>query len=108
MVAGKLTEIISFNRLKSEINEYFEEETKCYFPYCQTRAQVIYEGDTKMELVDEITFVNNITFIVRYYHKNHLSKLDRIAFKEEMYEIMEIIEDKEAQLLRLKCKLVNE
>lgn len=108
MVAGKLTEIISFDRLKSVTNKYGEEETKGFLPYAYTRAQVIYEGDTKMELYNEITFINNVTFIVRYYHLKMLKKDDRITFKSEPYEIMEIVPDKEAQLIRLKCKLINE
>ena len=115
MDAGRLTEKIIVEKLNTEVNEYGEDEIKQYVPSIYTRGQVIYNGEIKTDVGNELLFIDEITINLRLYLQKYISNSDRIIISVpdthndgEVYEILAIYPDRTAQMLSLKCKKVHD
>lgn len=108
MVSGRLDKIIILERLKTEVNKFGEDETKAFVPYCRTRAEVLFGGNNKMEIGNEVTFIDDVVFHVRLYHIKQIQEFDRIVYFGRTYTILTIQPDVDNQMLILKCRQYNE
>lgn len=115
MDAGKLTEKIIVEKLVVEVNEYGEDEITQYVPSVTTRGHVIYDGQVKTDVGNELLFIDEITINLRLYLQKYISNSDRIIIsvdgthnEGDVYEILSVFPDKVAQMLTLKCKKVHE
>lgn len=107
-VSGKFNKIIVLERLETKPNRFGEIETTGYVPYCRTKAQISFNGDNKTDLGTEITFINDMDVILRFYFKDIIKTDDRIIYLEKPYEIMTVQPDEDNRLLILKCREWNE
>lgn len=108
MVSGLLNKLIILEHLDSATNNFGEEETLSYIPYCRTKAQVYFSNDSKIQIGDEITFVNEVTFNIRFYHLKTLQKTDRILYLNQHYDILEIQPNEDLRMITIKAKSHNE
>lgn len=108
MVSGRLNKIIVLERMETKINEFGEDEEMSFIPYCKTRAEVIFGGKAKNDLGEEITYLDEVTFNLRYYFINKVKPFDRIIYLGLIYDILTIIPNPDYQMLTLKCKQHNE
>lgn len=108
MVAGKLNKIIVLERMETKINEYGEEQEINFTPYCTTKAQVIFGGKAKNYLGEEVTYLDEVTFNLRFYFYNLIKPFDRVVYLGQIYDILTIIPDEDNKMTILKCKQHNE
>lgn len=105
MKAGPLQEVIQFEILSTEQNEYGSDEAT-YTLSVPTKAQVQYRSGNKSNENDEITMVYEVDFIVRQYHK--FNEFDRVVWNNKRYRILSIEHNKHLQMKRIRTELINE
>ena len=108
MQAGLLNKLIILEHLDSATNNFGEEETLKYIPYCRTKAQLYFNNDSKIQIVDEITFINEVIINIRFHHLKTLKKTDRILYLNQQYDILEIQPNEELRMITIKAKSHNE
>lgn len=106
MQAGRLNEKIEIHSPILRRNEYGELEDNKFKKKFETKAQVIYNNGNKTIENNEI-FVNyRLIFNVRIYHK--ITTTDRVYYDGNFYQIESIEKNKQYQLQRLNCSIINE
>ena len=106
MLAGRLNEIITIEKLKVIKNEYGEEQTDNYVKKFSTRAEVKYNSGQRITDNNELFFAYDLTFTIRYYHD--ITELDRVIWRGEKYRILSVERNRQWQMINLKCELINE
>ena len=106
MIAGLLNEMIEIHSPILRANEYGEIEDNVYKKEFQTKAQVVYNSGNTVVDNNEIFTEYKLQFIVRIYHK--IKETDRVFFNGRFYQIESIEKNRQYQLQKLNCTLVNE
>lgn len=105
MMAGKLTErILIAYKLRHE-NELGEVEEYTYVPKYETKAQVIYKSGVREENYT-IRTDYTIQFVIRFYHD--VTETDRVLYNGNYYRIDSIERNRQYQLIKLNCTMVDE
>ena len=107
MIAGKLSKIITIEKLNIIKNNFGEVEAEEWIDKLPNiRSQVTYQNGNRVDENNELFFAYQITFTVRIYHD--IEELDRVVYKNKKYRILSIEDNEELQLKNLRCELINE
>lgn len=105
MRAGPLYDKIDILHLVSERNEYGEQVDK-YKKCCSTRAQIVHNSGNKNDVNHETDYTYTKTFIVRSYVP--IKEFDRIGYKEHMWNVISIEDDRIMNNKTVIATIVNE
>ena len=105
MDAGALDTKITILRLVSQRNE-FGESVDFYKPLCATRAQIVHNSGNKSDINYETQYTVTKTFIVRKYVD--VREFDRIGYKEHMWNVISIEDDRIMNNKTIVATIVNE
>lgn len=105
MDAGALDTKITILRLVSQRNE-FGESVDFYKPLCDTRAQIVHNSGNKSDINYETQYTVTKTFTVRKYVD--VREFDRIKYKEHMWNVTSIDEDRIMNNKTIIATIVNE
>lgn len=106
MIAGRLNEIITVEKLQVTKNEYGEEQTDNFIFKFNTRAEVKYNSGSRTNDNNELFFSYDLTFTVRIY--NDIDELDRIVWNGNRYRILSTERNRQFQLINIRGELINE
>ena len=106
MRAGSLNEIITVEQPFHQENELGEVVDCHYVKKFTTKAQVVYKsGSTSVE--NEKVFTSySVQFIIRFYHQP--TETDRVIYRGQKYRIDAIERNREHQMIKLNCTLIDE
>ncbi len=105
MDAGALDTKITILRLVSQRNE-FGESVDFYKPLCDTRAQIVHNSGNKTDQNYETEYQYTKTFIVRSY--TPIKEFDRIGYKDHMWSVISIEDDRIMNNKTIVATIVNE
>ena len=105
MDAGALDTKITILRLVSSRNE-FGESVDQYKKLCDTRAQVLHNSGNKSDINYEMQYQMTKTFIVRKYVD--VREFDRIGYRDHMWSIISIDDDRIMNNKTIIATIVNE
>lgn len=92
MIAGTLNEVISIYSPVITRDEFGNQKTE-YTKRKETRAKVSHGGGSREVSNDEVVYLYNKEFTVRYYVE--VSDFDRILWNGKFYRIVSIDKDRE-------------
>lgn len=104
MRAGLLTEPITFKKSVITKNQYGQEETY-WDNHIITRGNVRFNSGNRVTENNEIINTYTVTFTVRNYHK--IDEFMRILWKDKLYRILSIEEDRQKQSITIIGELIN-
>lgn len=105
MDAGALDTRIDILHLVSTRNEYGEQKD-AYMKACSTKAQVISNSGNKQDQNYETDYVYTKTFVMRSYVP--CKEWDRILYKDKMWNVISVDEDRIMNNKTIVATLVNE
>lgn len=108
MKAGKLNNYVVIEGLKTNKNEFGEEESSIYTEKLKTRCDILNDGGNRTNENGEIIYSYNKTFIFYDYMDNFIDEYDRIIYKNKPYRILSKDLVKETKALYVRTELVNE
>lgn len=104
MRAGILQESIQILKLVPENNDYGE-SMDYYAPCCKTRAEVTPLSGSRTNENNEIFYAHTYRFVVRRYVD--VDDFDRILWKDKMYRVLNIDDDRTYNQKVINAELVN-
>lgn len=105
MNAGRLNEFILVQKPIIKQNKYGATESE-WIDYYTTRTDVQFSSGSRTIVNNEISFVYEKTFTIRFYHD--IKESYRIIWKDNKYRILSIEEDRDKQLITIRTQLINE
>ncbi len=105
MDAGALDTKITVLRLIKTRNEY-NEVVDSYTKLRDTRAQVLHNSGNKQDINYETQYTVTKTFVVRKYVD--IREFDRILYKDKMWNVISIDEDRILNNKTIIATIVNE
>lgn len=105
MRAGPLYDKIDILHLVSSRNE-FGEQVDQYQKCCSTRAQIVHNSGNKNDVNHETDYTYTKTFVVRSYVP--IKEFDRIGYKEHMWNVISIEDDRIMNNKTVVATIVNE
>lgn len=105
MIAGELTENIAIYRPHIIRNE-FNEQVNEYIFMNHTKAKKLNLNGMRNIENNEIVYIYNKKFEVRYYVD--VDEFDRIKYDGKFYRILNIDRNRNEQKITIECELVNE
>ena len=105
MDAGALDNTITILHLVQTRNEFNEQVDK-YQPVCNTRASIIDNSGGKRDENNETFYVYTKQFYVRRYVP--VDEFDRVMWRDKMWNILSITDDRILNQKILTCERVNE
>lgn len=103
--AGLLTEPIEILSVEKKRNDYGE-ETEIQKSKCNTRARVLHNKGGRKQENQEITYIYNKVFLVRYYVD--IADFDLIRWNGKKYRVLDIEPDKVRQEKTIYTEQINE
>lgn len=104
MRAGILNEPIQILKLQQSSND-FGEQFDMYVPCCKTRAEITPISGSRTNDNNEIFYAHTYRFVVRRYVD--VDDFDRIMWKNKMYRILNIDDDRTYNQKVINAELVN-